>query len=352
MKLWFGVASLHGSDVELGGIVRNRPEPDEAAQVLVMTDGGPSGWLEWAEGTFDDESACERALALPVVLRTPVEPAGSLSVVICTRDRPDSLARCLDRFRCTQAYDADVLVVDNAPRSPGNESVVDRARAGGMRVRRVVEERPGLSCARNRGLREAQSDFVAFTDDDVLIDPRWSAALRRGFARGPKVGLVTGLVPPAEVSTTAQAQFTRKMKWSRSLEPRLYSMRDRELYTWPFPYSAGHFGTGANFAVDRRLALDLGGFNERLGAGTRTAGGEDLEMFIRVLLAGSDLVYEPSAVTWHMHRTDETQLKKLMFGYGKGLTAVLLANLARGNRCRRPSREPPWRARPAPGTDG
>ena len=50
-------------------------------------------------------------------------------------------------------------------------------------MRYVREDRPGLSCARNRGLREARAGIVAFTDDDVRVDPLWVAALVRGFAR-------------------------------------------------------------------------------------------------------------------------------------------------------------------------
>jgi len=332
VKIWFGVARITADGVVLTGVTENRPRADEGARVLVMGTSGPCGWIECAPDELDEAALGVRALSMRPPAPSPLEGNGRLSVVICTRDRPDVLARCLDRFLLPQSYDAEVVVVDNAPRTTGTRSVVQEFRARGLRVRRVAEPTPGLSRARNLGLREADGDFVAFTDDDVLVDPGWSAALRRGFARTADVGIVTGLVPPAEITTAAQAQFDRKMKWSRNLAPHVYSMRDREQYSWPFPYSAGNFGTGANFAVRRMLALELGGFNECLGAGTRTAGSEDLEMFVRMLLAGHDLAYEPSAVAWHLHRTDEEALRKLMFGYGKGLTALFLANLHRGTR--------------------
>ena len=63
-----------------------------------------------------------------------------------------------------------------------------------------------------------------------------------------------------------------------------------------YPYSAGRFGAGANFAVSRTVLKEVGGFNEALGAGTPSGGGEDLNMFMRIVLAGHRLVYEPSAV--------------------------------------------------------
>ena len=53
-----------------------------------------------------------------------------------------------------------------------------------------------------------------------------------------------------------------------------------------FPYSAGTFGTGANHAVRRSFALELGGYDEALGPGTIASAGEELDLFLRVIQAG------------------------------------------------------------------
>jgi hypothetical protein len=106
-----------------------------------------------------------------------------------------------------------------------------------------------------------------------------------------------------------------------------------------YPYSPGIFGTGANFAFDRAFLVGLGGFDEALGAGTKTRGGEDLDIFVRVLRAGRALVYDPSAVVWHHHRADRAALLDQMFGYGTGLSAFvakcLLQRETRGEVLRR-----------------
>jgi hypothetical protein len=94
-----------------------------------------------------------------------------------------------------------------------------------------------------------------------------------------------------------------------------------------YPYSPGRFGTGANFAFQTELMKSLGGFDEALGAGTPTAGGEDLDAFVRVLLAGYAIAYEPAGIVWHHHRADLDGLRKQMFGYGTGLTAFLTKHL-------------------------
>jgi len=189
---------------------------------------------------------------------------------------------------------------------------------------------PGLSAARNRGLGEASAQYVAFTDDDVHVDSWWLEGIVAGFARDPLAGCVTGLVPPAELDDPAQQFFDRRYSWASHLEPRVFDMSGRGDDSPLYPYSAGIFGTGANFAIDRELFKGLGGFDEALGAGSPAGGGEDLDAFVRVLRAGRSLVYEPSAIVWHVHRADEQALRRQLFYYGVGLTAYLTKYVLNG----------------------
>jgi len=111
------------------------------------------------------------------------------------------------------------------------------------------------------------------------------------------------------------------------MEGRVFDLADRRDSSPLYPYSAGLFGTGANFAVDRDLFVGLGGFDEALGAGSPAGGGEDLDAFVRVLQAGRSLVYEPSAIVWHVHRADAAALRQQLFSYGVGLTAFLTKHM-------------------------
>ncbi len=143
------------------------------------------------------------------------------------------------------------------------------------------------------------------------------------MSRAPRVGCVTGLVPSGELDTEAQHFFDRKLDWSGTCAPRLYDLAstgEGPLY----PYSAGIFGTGANFAVTREAYVALGGFDEALGAGALTRGGEDLDWFLRTLQAGFVLAYEPAAIVWHRHRRDLDSLAEQLYGYGTGFTAYLV----------------------------
>src|SRR6266404_1117746 len=59
------------------------------------------------------------------------------------------------------------------------------------------------------------------------------------------------------------------------------------------------------------------------GPGTRTGGGEDLDVFFRVIMGGYRLVYEPASLLYHLHRRDYAHLRKQIYSYGVGFTAYL-----------------------------
>jgi hypothetical protein len=164
-------------------------------------------------------------------------------------------------------------------------------------------------------------DIVAFTDDDVVVDRWWLWGLMDGFAGGSEVACVCGMVASAELRSFPQTYFDARVTWARSCSPHRYSLAAPPHGQPLFPFQVGQFGTGANFAVRRPIVTALGGFDEALGIGSPTRSGEDIDMFVRVLLAGHQLVYQPSALVWHRHRADIDSLRIQICGYALGLGA-------------------------------
>ena len=274
---------------------------------------------------------------IPADPRLADEPADGplVTVVVCTRDRPANVMVALGGLAAMRHRPFEVVVVDNAPSSGATKDAVLREFGGDRRFRYVREPRPGLSCARNRGLEEATADIVAFTDDDVRVDPWWLNGIVRGFRVAPDVACVTGLIATAEIDNAAQLYFHLREGWGASCERRVFDLTENRDESPLYPYCAGVFGVGANFAVSRAVLKEVGGFNEALGAGTPSGGGEDLNMFMRIVLAGHRLVYEPSAVVSHVHRTDLAELSRQMRAYGSGCTAALTAIIMADARARR-----------------
>ena len=346
--------------------------PASAARVLVRVHRAPIGFVEvavdggviaWAKLA----GAVERELhdALAEHLRTdgscwggdletltdsltgecsanaPLADEPFISVVVCTRERPSELVRCLTALQRAVYPRFEVVVVDNAATTDDTATLVLAAMAEDPRVRLVTEPRPGLSRARNAGAAAAHGEIIAFTDDDVRVDEWWLEGLARGFARGRKVGCVTGLVAAADLTTPAQRHFDRRVFWSASCESRLVDMDLHRPSSPLFPYAAGQLGTGASMAF-RRSALDaMGPFDEALGAGSPARGGEDLDAFVRVLRAGWAVAYEPAAVAWHAHRHDADGLRDQLYGYGVGLTAYLAKHLSNPRRAWEVARQMP-----------
>ncbi|WP_308206394.1 glycosyltransferase family 2 protein [Mycobacterium yunnanensis] len=245
----------------------------------------------------------------------------TMSVVICTRDRLDLLREALASVLRCDYPDFEVIVVDNASSDDSCVKFVEIL--GDPRVRAVTEPRPGLAVARNTGVLEARGEFVAFTDDDVVVEPRWLRWLATAATGSDRIGCVTGLVPSGELRTPTQQYFESQVHWSNNLQRTVFDMATPPPGVPLFPFQVGLYGTGASFAMPRAVVVDLGGFDEGLGVGSPTGGGEDIDMFVRVLASGRQLVYEPAAIVWHRHRADVDALVTQARGYGLGLGAWL-----------------------------
>ena len=151
-------------------------------------------------------------------------------------------------------------------------------------VRYVREGRPGLARAHNAALPHVTGEVVAFTDDDVEVDPHWLRRLTDGFA-DPRVGCVTGMIFPAEVETPAQAWIEAHAGFGKGFERQVFDLDEHRPDDRLFPFTAGRLGSGANMAFRTSVLLDLGGFDETLGVGTPARGGDDLAAFYDVIRA-------------------------------------------------------------------
>jgi GT2 family glycosyltransferase/SAM-dependent methyltransferase len=246
-----------------------------------------------------------------------------VSVIVCTRNRPDQLERCLLSLLEITDKPQEIIVVDNEPSDSATRVVVERFPI----ITYVAEPRPGLSRARNAGLREATGDIIAFTDDDTRVHPDWISRLRAGFD-SPTVKSVTGLVLPAELDTSAQVTFEKGMGgFSQGYQRILYDQNFTE-QTKRGGMPVWRIGAGANMAIRRDVFAALGDFDERLGAGAAGCS-EDSEFWYRILAHGWHCRYEPAAVVFHYHRRDFGSLRRLARDYLRGHVAALFVQYAR-----------------------
>jgi hypothetical protein len=143
----------------------------------------------------------------------------------------------------------------------------------------------------------------------------------------PQVGCVTGMIVPIELETVEQRWLEAYAGFNKGESRRVFDLKENHPDDPLFPFSAGTVGSGANMAFSRRVLDELGGFDPALGTGTIARGGDDLAAFHGVLVNGYKVIYEPTAVVRHRHARNMPALRRLVYGYGAGLTAYLTKSM-------------------------
>jgi glycosyltransferase involved in cell wall biosynthesis len=235
-------------------------------------------------------------------------PLPLVSVVICTRDRPDTIGSALDSVLVQDYPDFEVLVIDQ---SRGDETarIVDEARARFPRLRSIRLRTPGLSRAYNTGIREAAADLLAFTDDDVIAPRGWLRAIATAFHAHPGVGLLYGQV--------LVAPELRERENRDGVTPAL-GIAERRILDREHGFEV--FGMGANFAARRSLFERVGEFDEVLGGGGPLQSSQDFDFVYRVFRRGESTLLEPDVVVYHhgFRRHDEWPATMRSYGIGVG----------------------------------
>ena len=247
-----------------------------------------------------------------------------ISIVVATSNRADELKRCVERLLQLDYPDFDIVIVDNGAEDNSTKVMYYENFREHSHVSYVSIIEPGVSHARNVGTQHATGEIVAFTDDDVIPDANWLRALARQYVIHPDVDCVTGLVLPASFDHQAQQWFEEYGGFNKGYKQRVFARRRRSDYTVLYPYTAGVFGSGNNASFRKERLIQLGGFDEDLGPGTITRAGEDLDAFLLVIMNKGKISYEPAAIIYHYHRDEYLALRKQLFNYGIGLSAIFM----------------------------
>lgn len=253
-----------------------------------------------------------------------------VTVVVCTYNRADVLELALASLvaqKTGDAFDYEVLIVNNASTDNTCE-VIDAAcgRGGGL-FRHVVESAPGISISRNRGIAEARGSWIAFFDDDQLADPSWLASLMDAAERQSVlcVGGSRDLALP-ENSQRALAAFCRTLLGEDSGGPPSATRYGKKVSP----------NTG-NLLVHRSVFGKVGVFDPSLTSG------EDTDLHRRLREAAIPVWYSPAALVHHIipqyrledsyflwasmrHGWNRARWDRQQFGWPKRL-AILAARL-------------------------
>jgi glycosyltransferase involved in cell wall biosynthesis len=223
------------------------------------------------------------------------------TLVICSRNRAHLLREAVESVLHGDALPNELIVVDQSDQP--QPDLADLQTLGACAIRYLFTNTVGVARARNHGAANATHPIVAFIDDDMRVTPGWYAALIGAVVLAGPGAAVTGRVLPGPAE--APGAFVS-------------AVVER---TQPLVYM-GRLGTdvlaSCNFAMYRSTFDAIGGFDERLGPGTRLSAAEDNDFGFRLLEAGHRIVHAPAAIVYHRAWRPASAYLPLRWAYGRG----------------------------------
>lgn len=215
----------------------------------------------------------------------------------------DQLSALLSQ-RCGFSWEA--LYVDNGSRDGSAEEILRVIEDKGLKQVRLVDgsQRPGQVHARNVGSAEARGKILVFTDQDDLPAEDWLEQLVRAIDDADAVG---GFV---EVTDHGTAPAPGKKPATDSLP----------VFLGRYPVALG-----TNFAIRKAVLDAIGGWKD-----VGVFAGEDVDICVRLHLAGFSLKYVPTArLTWRS-RLETKNIFRQGFTYGRADVLLFKRYCSRG----------------------
>ena len=220
------------------------------------------------------------------------------SIIIPTYNRPERLANCLNAIAKLD-YPSDrfeVIVVDDGSNTPLDEVVAPLQNK--IQIKLFRQANAGPAAARNRGVKEAQGEFLAFTDDDCQPLPNWLNEFAVSLANAP-----TAMIGGKTINALADNPF---------------STASQKLIDYLYEYYNPAKGKKAFFASNN-IAMPKSGFDSLDGFDVSfpLAAAEDRDFCDR-WQANYPMVYNPQAQINHYHHLNLKSFWRQHFGYGRG----------------------------------
>lgn len=228
----------------------------------------------------------------------------TVSVVMCTRNRPDTIARAIVSVMTQDYAPLDMIVVDQS-HDDSTRQIVNELASRYSQLRYIHLDQPGLSRAYNIGIENAQGAIVAFTDDDCVARSDWLTTIVARFEHEPDTQLIYGQVLLPEEFRNRTDGVTPTLP----IPVRQYLNRQNGFKI---------FGMGANFAMRRSTLKYINGFDEILGGGGPLKSSQDFDIAYRVYLSGGTILLEPDSVVEHYGFRSNNEWPATLTSYGIG----------------------------------
>ncbi len=167
---------------------------------------------------------------------------------------------------------------------------------------KLIESHCSHSEGMNIGIKASKGEIIASTDGDCIVDRDWLKNIVKHLLEDEKIGAIGGPYLPSN---------------QKGLFARCFAAISR---LW-FPKSTGfteryqQIGTG-NIAYRRDTLKKLGGFDERIGMGTRIGSGDDVDLNLRIINQGLKLLFAENVKIYHRFRISLRETTREIFQRG------------------------------------
>lgn len=200
----------------------------------------------------------------------------------------------------------EIVIVDNNSTDDTRHVVNKFAKSCALTVKYVFEGKPGVSFAKNSGVRETKGEIIALIDDDCIVDPLWLESIAREFSTDTEMSVLGGRVElynPADRPITIRTSRARTVMSTASFD-QIFALLP-----------------GCNLAFTRAVFDQIGGYDPEFGPGAKFRSGDDSDFLYRAFRKGLKMVYSPDILVYHNHgRRTDAQVHSLnkIYAFSRG----------------------------------
>lgn len=240
-----------------------------------------------------------------------------ISVIVCTYNRDKYIYQCLSHLaQNAHEIDWEIILINNNSTDNTHSKCEQFAKDyPNVKFFYFIEKNPGLSHARNKGIKEAHGDWFVFIDDDAMVQRTYIKNLDLYLKKYMDAGAFGGSIEPFFEGETP----TWLSKWSMGFISAINLGENVKLFT------KEKYPIGANMGISKKTIEKIGLFNPTLGRTKKMLlGGEEKDIFMRISKENIPIYYFPYIDVKHCippNRTTTEYIKKL--GYGVGVSERL-----------------------------
>lgn len=236
-----------------------------------------------------------------------------ISVIISTKNRPEKLNNCLKSILSNNFNNYEVLVFDQSDKKNSLE-LKDKK----VKYFYTLSKGLGKSKNLNLGIKKANGEIIAFTDDDCVVSKSWLIEIDVFFKKNSKVSGVFGNTLPLE-----------KTRKENLICPATFI--SKKILTTNDPHTIQHLtlGQGNNMAIRKEVFKKVGLFKTWLGVGSVCKAGEDTDMIFRLLKSNFQLANIPKIIVYHDRWLSYDEENILQASYTMGIAGAYFYNFCK-----------------------